>query len=74
MHRVLVDAVFRFDYGFVDCGVRLSLGKGRTAPEDRPQILVHKSVEFRMQDENLKGGPYKPRLINWDRLEPDYVK
>ena len=55
-------------------GVRQSnLGRGRTAPTDEPNILVHRSVKLRMENKHLKGGPYKPRLTNWDKVNLVFV-
>ena len=55
------------------CGVRLNLGKGRTAPADKPDILVHRSVRDRMENKHLEGGPYMPRLTNWDEMDPVFI-
>ena len=53
-------------------GVRLNQ-RGLTAPRDGPHILVHRSVKFRMENKHLEGGPYKPRLTNWDEMDPVFV-
>ena len=53
-------------------GARFNQG-GLTAPRDEPHILVHRSVKFRMENKHLEGGPYKPRLTNWDEMVPVFV-
>ena len=51
---------------------RLNQG-GLTELGDKPHILVHRSVKFRMENKHLEGGPYKPRLTNWDEMVPVFV-
>ena len=52
---------------------RFNMGRGRTAPMDRPHIYVHRSVKLRMEAKKLRGGPYLPKLTNWAKLKPIYV-
>ena len=52
--------------------VRLSQG-GLTELGDKPHILVHRSVKLRMENKHLEGGPYMPRLTNWDEMDPVFI-
>ena len=53
--------------------VSLNPDKALTAPADKPHIMVHRSVKLRMQIQGVQGSPYRPRLADWDELEPIFV-
>ncbi|KAH9897658.1 hypothetical protein C8Q73DRAFT_787913 [Cubamyces lactineus] len=51
---------------------RLNMGHGRDVPPDQ-RFLVHRSVKYRLDLKDLKGGPYKPRARWPSSVKPIYV-
>ncbi|KAI0756454.1 hypothetical protein C8Q80DRAFT_1128679 [Daedaleopsis nitida] len=51
----------------------VNLGRGRIIPPEAPHFFVHRSVKMRMEAKNLPGGPYKPRAIWGQSMQPIYV-
>ncbi|KAI0673866.1 hypothetical protein C8Q78DRAFT_1076827 [Trametes maxima] len=50
---------------------RFNMGHGRDVPRNEP-FYVHRSVKFRMEQEDLPGGPYHPRARSGS-LKPVWV-
>ncbi|KAI0333977.1 hypothetical protein GY45DRAFT_1318837 [Cubamyces sp. BRFM 1775] len=51
---------------------RFNLGRGRDVPPEE-RFLVHRSVKYRLDAKDLKGGPYKPRACWPSSVKPIYV-
>lgn len=45
---------------------RINKGHGRYIPFYENKIYVHKSVEYRINNE--KGEKYTPKAVNWDKV------
>uniref|UniRef100_A0A0W0G4G1 T6SS Phospholipase effector Tle1-like catalytic domain-containing protein n=1 Tax=Moniliophthora roreri TaxID=221103 RepID=A0A0W0G4G1_MONRR len=48
----------------------INWGRGRVIPEPRPdeRVLVHRSVQFRMEAADRRGTRYEPKAENWKQL------